>query len=113
MKREELETREKRWEELSNFQDNAKTKGDILLLVYQSDVAQGFQVIWTGFTVQDFGRMHGRCLSYFVRLYVLMALNIQKITLIDSLVCWSQHLQFKPYWFKNKLYWNRKAVYIC
>lgn len=42
MKREELEKREKRWEELSNFQDNATTKGDILLLVYQSDVAQGF-----------------------------------------------------------------------
>lgn len=42
MKREELEKRAKRWEELSNLQDNAKTKGDALLLAYPSDVAQGF-----------------------------------------------------------------------
>ena len=42
MKREELEKREKSWEELCNFQDDAKTKADISLLVYPGHVTQDF-----------------------------------------------------------------------
>lgn len=55
------------WEELCNFLGEAQTKADISTSVNSSHATHGFEVVWTGFTAENFDRMHDQGPTYFVR----------------------------------------------